>query len=100
MDIPNCKICSDSFNLTTNLPIILPVCGHTFCKKCVGVLWEKNKKNKIICPEDNKEYNNVFSIGELPKNGLITSMLEKQKRKKCFEHNKLSEFYCIDCEVC
>ena len=53
MDIPNCKICGSSFDLYDALPIILPVCGHTFCKNCLGKQLKQNG-HSIICPDDNQ----------------------------------------------
>ena len=43
MDIPNCKICRSPFDLYDALPIILPVCGHTFCKNCLGKQLKKKE---------------------------------------------------------
>lgn len=48
----------------------------------------------------NQRCRDVLSISDLPKNSLILKILEKQMLKKCYEHNKTVEFYCLMCQVC
>ena len=98
MDLPNCKICQSPFDLYDALPIILPVCGHTFCKNCLAKQLKHNK-HTIVCPDDSQEYKDILSVAELPKNSLITKMLEKQAQRKCHEHGKPFEFFCVECKV-
>ena len=54
MDIPNCKICTNPFDLFDKLPLILPYCGHTYCKACLQNLMSTTETSNITCPEDNQ----------------------------------------------
>lgn len=54
MDLPNCKICQSPFDLSENLPVILPTCGHTYCKQCLERMLRQSTLRTIICPEDGK----------------------------------------------
>ena len=54
MDIPNCKLCQNPFDLKTSLPIILPKCGHTYCKQCLYDILSQSNTNSITCPEDGR----------------------------------------------
>lgn len=40
-----CRICSSSFNISDRIPLILPLCLHTFCRSCIdaGIV------NEIFC---------------------------------------------------
>ena len=53
MDL-NCKICFEVFNTSNRKPIIVMLCGHTFCLECV----DKLKKQDFICPNDREPITN------------------------------------------
>lgn len=52
MNIPQCSICKKSFNTTSNKPLLLPICSHTFCANCIDTQFQKTKENDLICPLD------------------------------------------------
>lgn len=78
-----CNICYQTYN-NERMPIILTFCGHTFCKSCISIILDKEKK-EIICPECKqitKIENNDLS--KLAKNRSLFSIVvyqEDQKRK-------------------
>ena len=51
MKILICVLCKEHYNTDTKLPLLLPNCGHTFCKECLQELITKNPE-KLTCPED------------------------------------------------
>lgn len=97
MEIPNCKICSSPFDAVVRVPLVLPICGHTFCRPCLRLTI--SGREQLCCPEDNQIHPSSLTIEQLPQNTLILKMITTNKKKKCFEHNKIKEFYCIDCEM-
>ncbi len=54
MEYPKCKICLKNFNNTTNKPLILPNCGHTFCYNCINNEIENSSQKYFTCPNDRK----------------------------------------------
>ena len=54
MELPDCKICHTPFDLYEHMPIILPTCGHTYCKRCLERSLRSSMTHVITCPEDNK----------------------------------------------
>ena len=42
MDIEeiNCTLCSQIYNSTDRMPILLPDCGHSFCMTCINECFE------------------------------------------------------------
>ena len=44
----SCTICFEKYNTRNNKPIILMMCGHTFCSNCVEIMKTTNLQNK--CP--------------------------------------------------
>ena len=68
-----CFMCSNIYNSSTIIPLILP-CGHTFCDKCIEK--EYKKKNYFFCIFcDKKIYTNY---SEFTKNQYILSLIDKK----------------------
>ena len=72
-----CKICEVNFNNINRLPIVLLVCGHTFCRECIlkFKLW--------LCPLCRS------NICGTQKNFLIMDEINNEKKKKLVQ-NKIS----------
>ena len=100
MDKPSCKICQNTFNTSTYLPLVMPMCGHTFCRSCIYNLYAQNLSKKLVCPEDNIDQGRLKKVDDLKQNSLIMKMIVVQgkEQKRCHEHNKPNEFNCLDCE--
>jgi len=63
-----CQFCKENFNSGLNVPYLLK-CGHFFCKSCILNNFT-NKKNQIVCPDDESK---AASLSELKiLNNLIT----------------------------
>lgn len=56
--------------------------------------------NKLVCPEDNIDQGRLRKIDDLKQNSLIMKMIvvQDKEQKRCHEHNKPTEFNCLDCE--
>jgi hypothetical protein len=65
-----CLGCDCHFNQSANLPLILPECGHTICKKCIT---ENFTSKKLTCLECGYSYI-LDSISNLPKNMTLIRM--------------------------
>ena len=44
-----CSLCSNDFDELTHVPLMLPMCGHSYCKGCLA---KKLIEGDFICPED------------------------------------------------
>jgi gas vesicle protein len=51
MESIECPVCTESFNRSNRIPLVL-LCGHSICKKCTVELLDYKKT--IICPLDRK----------------------------------------------
>lgn len=51
METIECPVCTESFDRTKRIPLVLH-CGHSICKKCTIELLEYKKS--IVCPLDRK----------------------------------------------
>ena len=96
-----CAICNLDFNHSTNKPLILNKCGHTFCLNCIEK--KLNLEKKIICPEDKIIYSD-YKISDFPINNLILNILKpeknfSEKKKICKSHEKKLEYFCLEDKV-
>jgi hypothetical protein len=81
IDDLDCPLCEGLYNLTTKLPILLSMCGHTFCQDCINKLYDPNSQI-LTCPEDNLKMENIQNLEILPKNVTLLNLMQKiQKRK-------------------
>ncbi len=69
----NCSICYQMYN-NERTPLILVVCGHTFCKECLDIIMSEDKE--IICPEC-KQITIIMETPtkSLPKNRSLLDMI-------------------------
>jgi len=86
----NCSICYQMYN-NDRSPLILIVCGHTFCKECLDIIIGEEKE--IICPEC-KQITIVMDSPSksLPKNRSLLDMIiyTSQSQSKTSESPKPS----------
>jgi hypothetical protein len=81
IDDLDCPLCKGLYNLNNKLPILLSICGHTFCQECVKKLYYPDSFT-LICPEDNLKMENIQNLEILPKNVTLLNLMQKiQKRK-------------------
>jgi len=92
-----CFVCYDLYNLTENIPRIIPSCGHTLCSTCLNRLLQVPGPFK--CPLDHKGLTPQFkkNIEYFPINFAIQDFLEERKLSAdvCKIHEKDLEYICV-----
>lgn len=73
-ELLKCNVCLSSFDSNFHKPLLLPSCGHTFCRFCLDTL---HKQSKNSCPECRKQ-NAVISVNLLPTNFSLLALAESQ----------------------
>ena len=59
-----------------NNPVVLPFCGHSFCKHCISN-WSNSSPNKKTCPECRTDFG--VPVEKLAVNLKIKSLIDKFK---------------------
>lgn len=75
IDLRNCVLCKQKYDITTHIPRILIHCGHTFCTSC---LLEFYRNMRVRCPLCLKLIKNIETIERLPINHTIFSRLVEE----------------------
>ena len=70
---PKCKLLFDSLN---HLPRILSSCSHSLCSYCINEQLHKTE-NTVICPIDNKHYENIRNINFFKENQNLIEELQE-----------------------
>lgn len=116
-DLFCCSICFNQFDEFEYLPKLLS-CHHTFCRKCLSILYEQN--NKLKCPVCSEEsligrkgvdslstnyylYKFTEMLNSLKLDQEIPSSTESSSDETCKKHgNTIKYFWCITCseKVC
>lgn len=98
-----CGVCLRAYDIEYRRPILLPKCGHTFCRTCVKNL--ELKDSYLCCPFCRQEYRNQ-EVDNFPVNFSlqIVASLGKTKIKaadpsECPTHGVRYAFWCRECEV-
>nr|DBA21856.1 TPA: hypothetical protein GDO54_012977 [Pyxicephalus adspersus] len=102
-DIQQNLKCSICLNIYTD-PVTLN-CGHNFCRECINTAMETQdtEHRDYHCPQCRKRFR---SRPKLNKNIDLCYIAEKLKssttleNRKCPEHNRDLEFYCMEDCVC
>ncbi|ROT85015.1 hypothetical protein C7M84_021556 [Penaeus vannamei] len=106
-----CTVCFDSFGEGERKPLMLPSCGHTFCKQCVHGIIASENKGQFHCPTC-RRCQPVLSLEDLPVNyallevaSLAPSAAPEQgpkeavlKEERCPDHGSRLAFWCSSCE--
>lgn len=108
-----CGICLSDFDAGHRRPLILPRCGHTFCRICIKDI---AARGEIVCPHCRVKYPNS-EVDDLPINFNIqclaaaptsfsslkilssTQSKVEDEGSKCPEHQVRLSFWCTSCEV-
>ena len=84
---PQCKL---KFHNTTNMPYLLPACGHTFCKNCLSKMSYKSMIRCSLCSSMTYK-----ELKKLPINFALVEALDSScKKPQCKEHNSEIMAYC------
>ncbi|KAK8729903.1 hypothetical protein OTU49_008381, partial [Cherax quadricarinatus] len=81
-------------------PVLLPRCGHTFCRQCLLTL-EKTVPQPLSCPYCRIPHTEP-SLQQLPVVFALLNLAKvfvKAKHGVCCSHNSQIEFWCQNCEV-
>ncbi|XP_069156258.1 uncharacterized protein [Procambarus clarkii] len=95
-----CGVCSETYAPGAHDPVLLPGCGHAFCRQCLLIL-EKTASAPLSCPYCRVPHDGapvsqlavVFALLNLTKNFI------KSKHGICSSHSSVIEFWCHECEV-
>ncbi|KAK8379471.1 hypothetical protein O3P69_019402 [Scylla paramamosain] len=100
-----CSVCLKQYDSEFRRPLMLPACGHTFCRSCVKGLACEGVG--VVCPCCRREYKDT-DVDNFPINFsveiLASSTKNQQKMKpvsvnECQEHGVRYAFWCRFCEV-
>ncbi|XP_063852671.1 tripartite motif-containing protein 59-like [Scylla paramamosain] len=100
-----CSVCLKQYDSEFRRPLMLPACGHTFCRSCVKGLACEGVG--VVCPCCRREYKDT-DVDSFPINFsveiLASSTKNQQKMKpvpvnECQEHGVRYAFWCRFCEV-
>uniref|UniRef100_A0A8D0KDI2 RING-type E3 ubiquitin transferase n=1 Tax=Salvator merianae TaxID=96440 RepID=A0A8D0KDI2_SALMN len=108
-DEATCSICLDYFKD----PVIIPECGHNFCKTCLDRYWGKSS-SKVSCPHCRMMVQRKMVTPNRPLANLIELAkklaLRGEKRARdegniCDKHQEPQKLFCQDdkvllCVVC
>lgn len=90
-----CPQCKSIFHNLTNTPYLLPACGHSFCKTCLGKMSYKSMIRCSLCSSMTYK-----ELKKLPINYALVEALERTcKKPKCKEHNSEIMGYCCTDET-
>lgn len=67
-----CRVCLGEYNESSQRPLLLPACGHTFCAMCLKLV---QAQGNVGCPECRKN-NAVTSVDTLPVNFSVLSLAQ------------------------
>nr|XP_027232549.1 RING finger protein 207-like [Penaeus vannamei] len=102
-----CGICLSEFDATLRRPLILPKCGHTFCRICVKNL---AARGEVLCPSCRCRYQDV-DPDELPINFNVQCLASSDRPfptwtkysgnrdTDCQAHGVRLAFWCKTCET-
>ncbi|XP_066949874.1 uncharacterized protein [Macrobrachium rosenbergii] len=94
-----CPVCQEIYTKDLREPVLLPGCGHTFCRTC---LCSVETSGKVLCPTCRKRH--IGSpMSSLPTIYALLSLSEKYKKPlnseaPCLHHGSPLEFWCRRCQ--
>lgn len=117
----SCSVCMEGYTEEERRPLMLPACGHTFCKQCMSIIMATNgERGNFLCPTCRRPQP-LRAVEDLPVN---YSLLEVARREalslpsssatcsnahfkhenlkpgeSCSEHGSRLAFWCVSCEV-
>lgn len=90
--IATCPICSEHYRNTSNIPLLLPNCGHTICTPCLREIY--NKLEYPTCPICNSK--SILKLKHLPVNFALLDLPGYLLINKCMIHSLELVAYCKD----
>ncbi|XP_063588386.1 uncharacterized protein LOC134765631 isoform X2 [Penaeus indicus] len=93
-----CIVCSELYTRGTREPVVLPLCGHTFCRPCLCNL---ENTGRLSCPTCRQSYIGP-PIDQLPTVFALLSLSEHFRKSECHgcqRHGSPVEFWCRSCQL-
>lgn len=105
-DVPKCSRCFLAYTLDEKEPRVLPVCGHSICKKCLMYMLRTASPLQIKCPQCPEIYKfkrtEILSLDKFPVNNdlvrIIRSQIQHLATERCRRHDRESNMFCFDPE--
>ncbi|XP_071536321.1 uncharacterized protein [Panulirus ornatus] len=94
-----CAVCSEAYSTGTHDPVLLPSCGHTFCRQCLVNL--EKASPRLDCPYCRTTHEGPHPA-HLPVVFALLSLAKFFARSKygvCANHSCAREFWCRTCKV-
>ena len=93
-----CQLCRYPFDNLRRTPLVLPLCGHTFCENCIT---ENNDEKTFSCPLDDTAYDLRGHSKSFPVNNVLSDLIGQCDRM-CKEHERPLEYLCLEeqTEIC
>ncbi|CAL4073477.1 unnamed protein product, partial [Meganyctiphanes norvegica] len=99
MDDLICSVCSEEYSSEGREAVMLPVCGHTFCRPCLVSI---ENDYDLTCPYCRAEHEGP-PVEELPINYAVNNVAMSNKKSKddtCDKHDGgLLIFWCRKCRL-
>ncbi|KAK7072747.1 hypothetical protein SK128_001956 [Halocaridina rubra] len=93
-----CAVCSEIYSRGLREPILLPNCGHTFCRMC---LRNVESLGSLECPSCRTPHSGS-SVSQLPTIFALLNLSESFQKPQiesiCVHHGSTLEFWCRNCQ--
>ncbi|XP_042217008.1 uncharacterized protein LOC121862751 isoform X1 [Homarus americanus] len=92
-----CPLCNDLYDEDKREPVLLPRCGHTFCRPCLS---KDSKKGHFPCPTCRKRHIKPV-VSDLPVQADLLARVEAYRDSKlgqCQIHNLALSYWCRQCQ--
>ncbi|KAK8404834.1 hypothetical protein O3P69_001434 [Scylla paramamosain] len=92
-----CPLCSELYDEEEYQPVLLPRCGHTFCRPCLTTI---KCKGHFPCPTCRKRHLKP-PIEDLPVHNEVlikANAFREEKTGRCQTHQNLLMYWCYDCQ--
>ncbi|XP_042893010.1 uncharacterized protein LOC122267094 isoform X2 [Penaeus japonicus] len=93
-----CVVCSELYTRGSREPVVLPLCGHTFCRPCLCNL---ENTGRLSCPTCRQTYAGP-PVDKLPTVFALLSLSEHFRKSEghgCQRHGSPVEFWCRSCQL-
>lgn len=117
----SCTVCLEGFTDDRRRPLMLPACGHTFCKLCMSTLMAREgARGTFLCPTCRRAHP-IKAVENLPVNYALLEVAMREvvsaafssatssrqhsqqgalkPEESCAEHGSRLAFWCVSCEV-
>ncbi|KAG7157710.1 Tripartite motif-containing protein 59-like 2 [Homarus americanus] len=95
-----CALCSELYTSGTREPIVLPLCGHAFCRQCLKSL--ESDAGILVCPTCRTLHQGA-TVACLPTVFALLNLSENYRKceegGQCVHHGSSLEFWCSCCEM-